>query len=103
LLQHLAAEGLRLHGFGLKTDALVPRTPQQSSPVFKLIRDSLVSADSQSWSLQARFQRRKVCYLGKHPESQPCNNCLPWAIEWRGNLIKRIREDDILQRKLASR
>lgn len=101
LFQHLASEGLKLHGFGLKTDALVPRRPSESSPVYKLIRDSLVSADSQSWSLQARFARGKLCVRGTHPESQKCSNCLAWALEWREDLLERIRRDDELQREIA--
>lgn len=84
MMQEFAERGLKLHGFGFKTGGLL------SKPV----RDALVSADSMSWSLEARFDRHRRCYGGSHPHTQKCNNCLFWALEWREEILERIAEDD---------
>lgn len=73
LLQWLASAGLRLHGFGLKTQGLV------------MASGALVSGDSMAWSLNAR----------KNPPlpecaHRRCSNCLAYALEWRGNLLDRL-------------
>jgi hypothetical protein len=69
----LAADGLRLHGFGLKTLGL------------RSFAGSLVSADSLAWSLDARKSRP----LDGHTHSS-CANCLPYAMEWRDALLDRL-------------
>lgn len=70
---------LRLHGFGLKTDAF-------KDPV---IARGLASADSLAWSYGASMRRRqgKKCKTGTHPETQGCGNCLNYAIEWRDRTL----------------
>ena len=73
--------GLRLHGFGIKTEAL---------PFYT--ENYLVSADSQAWSMAARFRRREMagcCEEGK----KVCNNCFHWALEWRALLLKKLGPD----------
>lgn len=66
----LAAEGLRLHGFGIKTTA------------FELGSDEhLASADSLAWSYAAR--KRPPLKGCTH---KACNNCLRFALAWRDRL-----------------
>jgi hypothetical protein len=70
ILETLAGLGLRLHGFGVKTDGL--RTAAQY----------LTSADSMAWSYRARMDARHG-----HPNPgcthRTCANCLPYALRWR--------------------
>jgi len=75
--------GLRLHGFGLKTDAFM-------DPV---VAAGLVSADSLAWSLGARKKRGrgKRCVTGTHRESMSCANCLDYALEWRERTLATWR------------
>jgi hypothetical protein len=61
----LAALGLRLHGFGVKTQGLATYA------------EHLVSADSMAWSLRGR--RTAGCAPGHQNEA----NCLPFALTWR--------------------
>lgn len=70
ILGSLAALGLRLHAFGLKTLGL------------RKIRDEVVSADSMAWSLNAR----------KNPplsdcRHRSCANCLRYALRWRDHVL----------------
>lgn len=64
----LRAEGLRLHGFGVKSAGL------------RRYRDLLSSADSMAWSYRARR-------AGKSPTcattSRNCAHCPHFALEWR--------------------
>lgn len=72
--------GMRLHGFGVKKDAL------------PLAENDLISADSQAWSAAARCRRREMrgsCPLGK----KACNNCFHWALEWRAELLSKLGPD----------
>jgi hypothetical protein len=66
ILSGLAQQGLRLHGFGMKTGAL-----HQGATEF------LTSADSLAWSLRARFA---------HPlpgcTHQRCSSCPRFALRW---------------------
>lgn len=71
LVRDLSARGIRLHGFGLKTEGLAR------------VGDSLASADSMAWSLNAR----------KHPPlpgctHRSCANCLRWALRWREKVLR---------------
>lgn len=84
MMQDFAERGLKLHGFGFKTGGLLTKS----------VRDALVSADSMSWSLEARFDRHRRCRGGSHPNTQKCNNCIYWATEWRDDLMDRISQDD---------
>lgn len=74
----LTGLGLRLHGFGFKTDGLREHA------------EHLASADSQAWSRVARLQGLRL------PEcthrARYCNNCLTWAIVWRERIMSGLRE-----------
>jgi hypothetical protein len=73
VLVRLKADGLRLHGFGLKTTAL------------RSLDRFLVSSDSMAWSFRAR---RKQLTCGVPPSS--CKNHLHYALEWRDSVVQRM-------------
>lgn len=66
ILNWLADDGLKLHGFGLKIDGL------------RNTHNSLVSADSMAWSFHARREKNGM------------QNSLEFALEWRGNLLSTL-------------
>ena len=66
----LAADSLRLHGFGVKTEGL------------RLYGEHLASCDSLAWSYDARRNPP----LPGHPH-RSCANCLPYAAAWRQRLL----------------
>jgi hypothetical protein len=72
----LAARGLRLHGFGMKSRGVAR------------VGHLLTSADSLAWSSRARnewhHERRRLCG-GEHRGG--CANCLPWALQWRDRVV----------------
>ena len=70
LMFWLAASGLRLHGFGVKTEGL------------GLYGEYLSSCDSLAWSYDAR---RNPPLPGHSHKS--CANCLPYAAAWRRRLL----------------
>jgi hypothetical protein len=66
IFHSLAADGLKLHGFGVKLTGL---------------RDSLeclASSDSMAWSYHATKEPPIAGHTHKH-----CNNCLEFALDWR--------------------
>ena len=63
LIWHLADEGIKLHGFGLKVTGL------------KNSHQNLVSADSMAWSFHARRERNGM------------QNNLGFALEWRSEML----------------
>lgn len=67
----LAAQGIALHGFGVKTLGL------------RYARH-LRSADSLAWSYNAR---RNPPIAGHTHKS--CSSCLPWALRWRERALSR--------------
>ena len=69
----LAARGLRLHGFGVKTGGL------------HLYGHLLASADSMAWSYAARRLPALPCCTGH----QNCANCLTYATAWRRSVLAR--------------
>lgn len=71
----VAAEGLPLHGFGVKTKGLA------------LIGKYLFSADSMAWSFNAR---KHPPLPGHETRHKNCANCLPWALRWRHNVLKQL-------------
>ncbi len=73
LIEDLAREGLRLHGFGFKVTGL--RTSARH----------LVSADSLAWS----FNARKHPPLPGHTHKN-CANCVDWALGWRSDLLASL-------------
>lgn len=81
LVTALAGEGLRLHGFGVKTGA------------HRLeYADWLTSADSLAWSDRARhiaqYERQGRPLPGCTHRS--CANCWRFAIGWRDNLVAQV-------------
>jgi len=72
----LHALGLRLHGFGVKTNGL------------RLLVRYLVSADSMAWSYDAR---RKPTLCGSQLHKN-CANCLRFALRWREQLLEYLRQ-----------
>lgn len=73
LIEGLTRHGLRLHGFGFKTQGLL------------MVGDVLASADSLAWSLQAR--RGEGMPGCTH---RTCANCLRYALHWRSELLARL-------------
>lgn len=69
----LAAAGIALHGFGVKTTGL------------GLYARHLVSADSMAWSYAARHQRPMPGCTHRN-----CANCLRWALRWRAGVLRRL-------------
>jgi hypothetical protein len=74
-VRRLAAAGIRLHGFGVKTAGLAG------------LSDSLVSSDSMAWSFQGRREQR--CLPG-HTEHKNGANCLDWALTWREYVVGKL-------------
>jgi hypothetical protein len=73
----LARQGLRLHGFGIKTLGL------------RYARH-LASADSLAWSYNAR--RRPPLPGHTH---RSCVNCLTWALRWRDRALRRAAHQQL--------
>jgi hypothetical protein len=84
LIQDLASQGIRLHAFGFRVSGLM----------FKPVRDALVSADSMTWSKQARYAPGPLCSKPGPEHPAKCSNCLTWALEWRSELLERVADDD---------
>jgi hypothetical protein len=72
IVSTLHARGLRLHGFGVKTEGL------------RRYGHLLDSADSLAWSYAAR---RRQIKLDGCTHSGLCSNCPRWALQWRANLL----------------
>jgi hypothetical protein len=77
IITALHALDIRLHGFGLKADALARVWPL------------LASADSLAWSYGARrAAARGITMPGcTHPS---CSNCKHWALAWRKRTLARM-------------
>jgi hypothetical protein len=75
IVRALAERGLRIHGFGVKTEGL------------RRYGQYLASADSMAWSLRGRHVRG--CSHGGHGRRTPLSesNCLHFASEWRSKVI----------------
>lgn len=84
LVRELAAEGLRLHGFGFKVTGL------------RAVSDVLVSADSLAWSYHARREPPRDECVGRHIN---CANCLPFAKEWRDDLLEGLAQRSVTDRQ----
>lgn len=78
-LEDLAAQGLKLHGFGIKTDAL------------PLIGHVLTSADSMAWSAHVRHNgRRNPIRLPGCTHAGDCRNCYRYAVHWREQVLATL-------------
>lgn len=71
----LHERGLKIHGFGVKTQGL------------GRYAGCLASADSLAWS----FRGRHVRPCGHGPAGSEAN-CLPFALDWRRRMVQRIQE-----------
>lgn len=69
----LAALGIRLHGFGFKTQGLA------------ICGHQLTSADSLAWSAHARRRPPMSGHTHKN-----CANCLPYALQWRTRVLNGL-------------
>lgn len=69
----LATEGLKLHGFGVKTEGLAS------------YGQLLASADSMAWSFGGRRVRPPICGSTTHATEA---NCLTYALSWRRRAIE---------------
>lgn len=78
LVHDLAADGYRLHGFGVKRTGLSE------------LADDLASSDSMAWSFDARHaDPLPGCRHGRHGTS-PCANCPRYALRWRTETLRRV-------------
>lgn len=75
----LAGYGLRLHGFGVKTQGLAG------------FARHLVSADTAAWSLDARRAKRPTRGPSCRHRGDRCNNCWSYAVAWRDRVLKAVR------------
>lgn len=76
IVDHFASRGLRLHGFGVKTDGLAD------------YGDQLVSADSMAWSVGGRRNGR---LSGCTHRAKNCANCLTYALRWHTRVVSASR------------
>jgi hypothetical protein len=77
IVSAVASFGISLHGFGVKTRGL------------RLYGHLLTSADSQAWSVDARYgERMEDCsHRGK------CTSCLDYALKWRQNVLQKMEQE----------
>jgi hypothetical protein len=81
----LASLGLRLHGFGVKTDGL-----RQAAGAF-------ASADSLAWSATARRQQLRLPGCTSH---RNCANCPRYALAWRTRVCAAASQPTAMQLSL---
>jgi hypothetical protein len=75
LIESLAAMGIPLHGFGVKTGGMAKYGRYLSS------------ADSMAWSFSARSHKRPMLEGCDHTN---CANCMAYALFWRESLLGRL-------------
>ncbi len=86
LMRELAHEGIKLHGLGFKATGL------------RVVSDVLASSDSMAWSYHARREPPRAECRGKHIN---CANCLPFALEWRADLLESLDRADVRAEQLS--
>jgi hypothetical protein len=72
IMRTLAARGLRLHGFGVKTTGL------------SRYAEVLASSDSMAWSYRGRFAP------GCTPSHRTESNCVHFALAWHDRLLRSL-------------
>lgn len=75
LIRRLSDLGIRLHGFGVKTEGL------------RFLAHRLASSDSMAWSFQARRAKARMPGCVAH---QNCANCPKYALLWRERVLASI-------------
>lgn len=79
LLRDLSSHGMRLHGFGLSSNAIAS------------VGGLLHTADSMAWSFEARVNRPNAmlptCTHVSKDGGRTCNNCPAWAMAWRRRVL----------------
>lgn len=78
VIRTLHAEGLRLHGLGVKTQGLAQYA------------ECLASADSHGWPMLAELNRAPMC--SPDADHQRCNSCQVWALMWREKMLAVIED-----------
>lgn len=76
IVRELFDDGLKMHGFGVKSDGL------------PAIGGLLASADSMAWSFSARRAGQNLC--GQPHRSPRCHHCRTWATIWADRTTSRI-------------
>lgn len=84
IMRTLAARGLRLHGFGVKTTGL------------NHYATALVSADSMAWSFRGRH------VPGCTPSHRTEANCLRFALAWRDQLVRSPKEAELMSLPMSA-
>lgn len=80
------ARGLKLHGFGVKTDGLGS------------YGDQLTSADSMAWSFGARYEPKLSSCTHR---AKNCANCVDWALRWRKRVLAGMDAASVAPRQLS--
>lgn len=90
IMETLAVDGLRLHGFGFKKQGVLR------------CAGAMASSDSMAWSYAGRKRpnenhghvrrSREPGARGKVGAADDCANCLEYALEWRADLLGAIEE-----------
>jgi hypothetical protein len=84
ILDALAAFGLRLHAFGVRSEAM------------ERAADCLTSADSMAWSYAARRDAQRPGFVSCDPSvRKSCANCLHAALDWRLQQLARLDQQRI--------
>jgi hypothetical protein len=78
VLAALAPYDLTMHGFGVRGPALIKNA------------HLLASADSLAWSFDGMFNRLP----GHELLHKNCANCLPYGLQWREDLLTRVKEEN---------
>lgn len=78
LTRELLARGIRIHAFGMKKTGLIRCSK------------FIASADSMSWSFEARYQQIRMPECVIENKHQVCKSCWRYALKWRGELMAVI-------------
>ncbi len=83
IMRRFHKHGLKLHGFGFKTQGLLRA------------QDAMASADSMAWSISARYEEPMSGHdkpgPGRPEGHKSCSNCVAFALRWRKRLFKTLK------------